>query len=125
MKKPLPGTPSGNVTQTYTPAESAGEDENKDATSIASSDTSAVTSTGITDSHIDHSAHNDPAPLSPPPLPSKSRKAPVIIAITLIVAIIVGVYFLFFNKSKSKWEEYDDSDLWESETEAVNYYEDF
>lgn len=119
MKKPLPGTPSGNVTQSYNPAESAGEETPQ------SSDTSTAPNSGITDSNIAHSAHNDPAPLSPPPPPSKSRKAPVIIAITLIVAIIVGVYFLFFNKSKSKWEEYDDSDLWESETEAVNYYEDF
>lgn len=117
MKKPLPGTPSGNVTQTHTPAESAVEEKPQ------SSDISTAPSSGIADSHIAHSAHDDSAPLTPPP--PKSRKAPVIIAITLIIAIIVGVYFLFFNKSKSKWEEYDDSDLWESETEAVNYYEDF
>lgn len=117
MKKPLPGTPSGNVTQTHTPAESAVEEKPQN------SDTSAVPSSGIADSRNAHSAHDDSAPLTPPH--PKSRKAPVIIAITLIVAIIVGVYFLFFNKSKSKWEEYDDSDLWESETEAVDYYEDF
>lgn len=114
MKKPLPGTPSGNVARTYIPAESAKEKDPQ--SSNTSSDTNSAPSSTqsiITGTHSAHSAHSAPA----------SKK--VIIAIILIIAIAVGIYFLFFNKSKSKWEEYDDSDLWESETEAADYYEDF
>lgn len=105
MKKPLPGTPSDNVAQTETLTHSS----NDEVAQSTSTDTNV-----IPDSHSAHNAQS-------------SRKATAIIAIIAIIAIAVGIYFLFFNKSKSKWEEYVDSDLLESEseTEAADYYEDF
>lgn len=109
LKKPLPGdvTPGKATTdREVTAAEETADVSGRNPVTAPAADTTGDDVNALT--------------------PNKKSYRPLIILL-LVIAVVLGIYFMFFNKKENKWIDFDDDETWESVAteEALEYFEDF